>query len=62
MWILGEGKGINFWHNKWKEDSPLVDKINPNMSHSIVKNVKVSDFINSTEHLDIKPLVNILPH
>lgn len=44
------------------EDSSLVDKINPNTSHYIVKNAKVSDFITSNKHWGIKDLTNILPN
>lgn len=35
IWMLGDGKTINFWYTIWLEDSPLVDKINPNIRQYI---------------------------
>lgn len=43
----------------WIEDSPLIDKINLNMSHNTIENTEVSDFITSSKWCDINPLVNI---
>lgn len=43
------------------ENSTLVDKLNPNMSHHIVETAKVSDSITFTKQCHINPLVSILP-
>lgn len=43
------------------EGSPLIEKSNPKMSHKIVENAKVTDFITPSRCWDINPLINTLP-
>lgn len=58
IWILADGKSINFWYDSWMKDSLLVDKINLNIRQYIEKNAKLSDFISPTKYLHINSLVN----
>lgn len=44
------------------EDSPLVDKINPNMTQHMEENANVKNFVTPTKHWDTNSLVNILPN
>lgn len=60
IWVLGDGKSINFWHDNWMDDFTLMDKVNPNMSQYIMRNAKVSDVFTSTKQWNVNPLVNIL--
>lgn len=42
IWTLGHIKSIKCWYYKWMEDSPLVDKINPNLSQHMRRMSKFS--------------------
>ncbi|MCI92272.1 hypothetical protein A2U01_0113568, partial [Trifolium medium] len=35
FWLLGDGSQINFWTDKWLQDSPIADiiQIPPNACH-----------------------------
>lgn len=60
-WILENGNNINFWFDNWMEDSPLFNKVYPNMQHFVSSQTKVSDFIIINKKWNLPNLNNILP-
>lgn len=47
-WILGNGEKIKFWHDKWIEESPLIDYI-PQKLRSQIRDTTVSEFIENNK-------------
>lgn len=47
-WVLGDGRTVNFWHDKWMDQSVVsMMNIPDNLHHKL--NAKVSDFIVNNE-------------
>lgn len=50
IWVLGDGRGINFLYSNWMEYFSLVDRINQYMPPYIEENAKVCDIITPSKH------------
>lgn len=55
-WILGNGKRINFGHNIWLNDNPLINKIIPDRIRDINRDANVSEFIDNEKKRKVDTL------
>ena len=55
-WKLGNGHTISFWLDNWCHESPLVELLAPSPSARDISQVKVSEFITSTNLWDTDKL------
>ncbi len=57
-WVVGDGKTINFWQDRWLTDIPLIESVAD--KDSIDKSLLVCDLINSNKDWDRPKIFQLL--
>jgi len=60
-WKIGNGHTISFWLDNWCHESPMVELLALGPSAHDISQVKVSEFITSTNLWDTDKLSQVLP-
>lgn len=48
-WTLGNGEKVNFLHDIWREESPVIGKIPQEWRSRIIENSKVNHFVDNNK-------------